>query len=104
MSIKLIGPGAAGTLEAFKKDPQSWMSSKMVVESLPWPVSSRTVRHFLLEFSQAGLLERMESFPGYLYRLRPGYERHKLYQQIQVMSAVMQQLKVGIEYVMGVRA
>ena len=89
MAFKIFTPLKAFVLDTFNKDPESWMSSNMVLEAIPWPMTARTVRHFLLEFFQAGLLERLESFPAYLYRLRPGYEQHSLYVRISTIATAL---------------
>jgi Fic family protein len=87
MTGKRISAEQVKVMAVFMADPGGWFDSNQVERSTAVPGS--TVRHFLFTFQQLGLLERIETHGGYLYRLSPNAETQPYFRRLQDAAAAM---------------
>jgi Fic family protein len=89
MTGKRISAEQIRVMAVFTADPQGWFDGNQVERSTEVPGS--TVRHFLFTFLQLGLLERVETHGGYLYRLSPTAEMQPYFRRLQESAEAMKQ-------------
>jgi len=79
-----ITPHEVLVLDTLTQDPQAWMTVHQI--GVKTGVGERTVNKHLSDFLREGFVERLESFPGYLYRLAPNAEDNEDYCGIRLVG------------------
>jgi DNA-binding IclR family transcriptional regulator len=88
MTGKKVSVQQTRTMTAFLAEPESWFDCTAVERKTGLPGSS--VRHFLFSFFKLGLLERVDVYGGYRYRLSPTAQAQPYFQRLKEAAAVMQ--------------
>ena len=86
MTGKRISAEQARTMAVFTAEPQEWFDSTTIERKTEIPGSAT---HFLLALLKFGVLERLEVFPSYLYRLSPKAGTQPYFQRLQDAAAAM---------------
>lgn len=87
MEKKEISREQVKVIGTFASLSDDWLSSSDVARHTE--VAFGTVGHLLLDFYRLGILERFESFPGYLYRLSPKALDHPYFAKLQQAAEIM---------------
>jgi DNA-binding IclR family transcriptional regulator len=89
MDIKRVSKPLAAVWHVLVTHPQRRWSNADLAQHLGLP--QRTVRHSTAWLARAGVLDRWETFPNYLYRLAPNAaERHPyMYEQLERLTSVL---------------
>jgi len=85
---KQVSAEQVKTVMLFVAEPELWFDSNTVAQKTQLPGS--TVRHFLLTLLSLGILERVNVYGGYRYRLSPTAEAQPYFARVQEAAAVMQ--------------
>jgi len=87
MTGKRISAEQVKVMAVFTTEPHGWFDSNAIQRKAE--VSSSSATHFLLALLKFGVLERLEVFPGYLYRLSPKAEAQPYFHRVQEAAAAM---------------
>lgn len=87
MTGKRVSVEQVKVIDVFRAEPRSWFGSDDVGRRTGLPTSS--IRHFLHTFHKLGLIERVEVYPGYRYRLSSKAEAQPYFEKLCEASAVM---------------
>ncbi len=90
MTGKQISPEQVRAMAVLIAEPRQWFDCNAVAHTTELPGS--TVRHLLFTFFKMGLLERLEVYGGYKYRLSPTAQAQPYFERLLEAAAVMQPL------------
>jgi hypothetical protein len=85
---KQISPEQVRAMAVFIAESEQWFDCNAVAHTTELPGS--TIRHLLFTFFKMGLLDRLEVFGGYRYRLSPTAQGQTYFERLQEAAAVMQ--------------
>jgi len=88
MTGKKISTEQVKAMDVFIASPLQWSDCNAVAHTTQLPGS--TVRHLLFNFFKLGILERLEVYGGYRYRLSPTAQAQPYFARLLEAAAVMQ--------------
>jgi len=87
MTGKRISAEQVKIMAVFTAEPRGWFNSNAIQRKTE--VSTSSARHDLLALPKFSVLERLEVFPSYLYRLSPKAGTLPYFQRLQEAAAAM---------------
>ena len=88
MTGKKISTEQLKAINVFIAESNRWFDCNSVAHATELPGS--TIRHLLFTFFKMGLLDRLEVFGGYKYRLSPTAQAQPYFARLMEAAAVMQ--------------